>query len=334
MGLSLRKVPDVGALARQGDVRGLIAAAAYSELRTSRDGETFDVGSAVREAAILKLTDVARGEADAVVAEAIRDPADRVRCAAIRGLYLSGESVQVAEAVGWLPVEAPSRALAISAILKLADPKSAPVLARSLIEGSVDGLWAQEVEAVAKLCESTARRSPLGRVMSVLLEGLEDEREDVAGRAEDFLTWFGEDATRAVTAALHRSAAPERCVRILGRSAGAEALMPLIEALEHVDAGARTEACAALGELRDPLSVQALISATRDHDHAVRVAAASALDRIGTVAVLAALVPGVGRAPGERRNASGGGYDGAGRRSASARASAHRSLNLSESPRK
>jgi len=46
MGLSLRKGPDVEALARQGDVKGLIVAAAYSELRTSRDGETVSYAEA------------------------------------------------------------------------------------------------------------------------------------------------------------------------------------------------------------------------------------------------------------------------------------------------
>jgi len=323
MGLSLRKGPDVEALARQGDVKGLIVAAAYSELRTSRDGETVDVGSAIREAAILKLTDVARGQADVVVAGAIHDPADRVRCAAIRGLYLAGQAIQVAEAVAWLPAETASRGLAMSAILKLADPNCAPVLARSLVEGSAYGLWEQDLEAVTKLCQTG--RGTLSRVIGVLVERLQDEREDVACRAEDFLTWLGEDATEAVSAALGRTAAPERCVRILGRIAGADVLTPLIGALEHADARARAEACVALGELRDPLSAQALIGATRDRDHEVRVAAATALDHIGTVAVLEALAPGGGRPSSERRNGIGGGQNSVARKSGSTpRAPAHR----------
>ena len=76
---------------------------------------------------------------------------------------------------------------------------------------------------------------------------------------------------------------------ILGQIGGAEALEPLIEALERHDARGRAEACVALGELRDPIAVNALLYATHDSDHVVRVKAAAALDRIGTAALLIGL---------------------------------------------
>jgi len=74
-----------------------------------------------------------------------------------------------------------------------------------------------------------------------------------------------------------------------------------------------------------PYSAQALIGATRDRDHEVRVAAATALDHIGTVAVLEALAPGGGRPSSERRNGIGGGQNSVARKSGSTpRAPAHR----------
>jgi hypothetical protein len=43
--------------------------------------------------------------------------------------------------------------------------------------------------------------------------------------------------------------------------------------------------------LRDPLAINALLYATHDADHLVRVKAAAAIDRIGVVALLMALTP-------------------------------------------
>ena len=142
---------------------------------------------------------------------------------------------------------------------------------------------------MSALCSTTESRTTLDRVLDLLVAALGDEDEGVASRAEDFLLWFGPDAAPAVADVVRRGSAPHRSVWILGQIGGAEALEPLIEALERSDARGRAEACVALGELRDPIAVNALLYATHDSEHVVRVKAAAALDRIGTAALLVGL---------------------------------------------
>ena len=225
-----------------------------------------------------------------MVSKALADPSDRVRCVAIRALYDWGEGVPIAEAMAWLPAQGASRSLALSALTKLADPDTAAVLATSLLHGTAQpGLWEEEANTVSALCTGGGRHSALAQVLDLLVEGLDYKDEEVAGRAEDFLLWLGTDAERAVKAAVRHSSTPHRAVRLLGQIGGAAAINPLIEALDHADVRTRGEACVALGELRDPISVDALLQATHDTEHDVRVKAAAAINRIGTVALVAAL---------------------------------------------
>ena len=289
MGRSSQNTPKVDALARRGDVAGLVEAARHVEVQTARDGTTGDRSAPIREAAILGLAEIGDRDALPVIAEALSDPSDRVRCAAIRALYEWEEAVPLAEAVAWLPAHGPSRALALSAIAELGDPMTAAVLTTSLVHGaSQAGVWEQEAETVSALC-ATNGRGALAGVLDVLVEALEYKDEEVAGRAEDFLLWLGDDAAHAVKGVVRRSAKPRRAVWILGQIGGAVAVEPLIGALEHSDPRTREEACAALGDLRDPISIEPLLRATHDSEHIVRVKAAAALDSIGAVALVAAL---------------------------------------------
>ena len=121
------------------------------------------------------------------------------------------------------------------------------------------------------------------------MKALEDENEAVAGRAEDFLLWLGERAAPAVTAAVHHSSAPHSCVWILGQIGGLVALDPLEASARSFERPDPRGGFVGLGKLRDPISLQPLLRATRDSEHIVRVQAADALDRFGTVAVIAAL---------------------------------------------
>jgi HEAT repeat protein len=290
MGLNSQRTTKVDALARSGDVAGLVEAAQHTDVQTGRDGKALDAGAPVREAAILSLARLDHRDASPVVTEALSDSSDRVRCAAIRALCEWGEALPLAEAMAWLPAQGSSRTLATTAITQLADPESAVALATSLIHGSAqDGLWEEEAEIVSALCSATGTPTPLDRVLDLLVAALSDEDESVASRAEDFLLWFGPDAASAVADVVRLGSAPPRSVWILGQIGGADALEPLIEALERHEAPGRAEACVALGELRDPIAVNALLYATHDSDHVVRIKAAAALDRIGTVALLIGL---------------------------------------------
>jgi HEAT repeat protein len=287
---SFRRNEKTVALPERDDVSALVDAVEHTELGTRRDGRTVDLGAPIREAAILRLVEIGHRDAAPAVTRALADPSDRVRCAAIRVLCEWREPMPLAEAVSWLPAEGASRALALAAISRLSEPESAAVLASSLIHGTAQaGLWEEEAAVVLSLCRTARGQRPLDRVLDVLVEALEDEDEAVAGRAEDFLLWLGEAAAPAVTAAVQHSSAPHSCVWILGQIGGLVALDPLMQALDHSNARTRAEACVGLGKLRDPISLQPLLRATRDPEHIVRVRAADALDRFGTVAVIAAL---------------------------------------------
>jgi HEAT repeat protein len=269
------RMPKVDELAHARDVAGLLEAAGHGDAE-------------IRKAAVSGLAEIGPSDGLPAVIEALGHPSDRVRCAAIRVLCEWGEPMPLAEAVAWLPPAGSSRQLALAAIAQLDEPHSAPTLTRSLVRGNAqEGLWEDEVELVWNLCDSTKLHDALDGVIDLLLEALEDDRDDIAARAQDFLLWLKEEAVPALTALARSSPAPDRAVWALGQIGGASALDPLIEAVEHPDARTREEACVALGELRDPVSVEALLRATRDSEHGVRVNAAAALDHIGTVAFVA-----------------------------------------------
>jgi len=249
-----------------------------------------DVHAWTRKAAIAGLAEIGPCEGVPAAVEALEHSSDRVRCAAVRALWHWAGAVQLADAVSCLPPGSPSRALALAAIANLDEPKTAAVLARSLVHGRTqEALSHDEVELVLRLCRAGPESPASDDVVDVLTEGLEDESDEVAGRAEDFLLRLGQDAAPALIAVAELSPAPSRAVGVLGQIGGTLALEPLIRAVEHADSRTREEACVALGELRDPVSVEALLRATRDPEHSVRVEAAAALDRIGTAAVVASL---------------------------------------------
>jgi HEAT repeat protein len=250
----------------------------------------------VRAAAASQLYEMDADETAPAVTDALRDRSDRVRCAAIDLLCHRGDALALAQAVWWLPRQGASRFRALAAIAQLRQPKSAPVLAGSLVAGPAeDNLWEDEVQLVLSLCESTGNPAVFRGVLNVLTQAFEVEQEHISRRAEDFLVWLGEDAVAAVAPLVRSSAASHRAVWVLGQIGGPSTLEPLIDAVDHPDARARAAACVALGALGDPITVEALIRAMKDPEHQVRVEAAAALERIGIGALLvgfaAALTP-------------------------------------------
>jgi HEAT repeat protein len=301
-----RSSPTLGtskakALAHNGDVAGLIELAGDTRPR-------------VRAAAESQLMELDARDAAQPVRAALRHRSDEVRCAAIRALCHWGDAMALAQAVSWLPPEGRSRRLALAAVARLREPKSAPVLAGSLVAGTVrEGLRQDEVELVRSLCRPAGNPETLRLVIDVLTESLEVEDEHTARRAEHILVSLGEDAVPLITASALSGAAPERAVLVLGQIGGTAASETLIHALGHPDARVRQTACATLGELRDPASVAALARATRDRNHHVRVAAASALGEIGPVVMLwglSALARLQHGAPRATQNGAGNGHNG------------------------
>jgi HEAT repeat protein len=270
-----RRAPRPADLARSGDFAALLDAAGHQSPK-------------VRKQAIATLAELDPDEALPDITEGLRHSSDAVRCAAVRALYKWGESVPIATAVAWLPPRGTSRSLAFAAVAQLQQPESASVLAQSLVYGTAqEGLWEDEVEVVDSICRSDGGAHGRDEIVDMLIDAPDEDDDEVVGRAEDFLLWLGENAVSALIEVVQSASAPDRAVWLVGQIGGASVLAPLIEATEHPDARTREEACVALGELRDPMSVEALLRATRDSEHGVRVRAGAALESIGTAAFLA-----------------------------------------------
>lgn len=279
--------PNVGSLARKGDVDGLIKAAAHSEFVLGPEGRSTDVGAPIREKALFALRDVAPDRAGHVFTTALGDPSDRVRCAAVVALYERGDAKRLAEGVGRLPAtEGNARAMAVRALFELREPGSSGRLADALLDRP-DKLPLSEEDAalVPGLVRVEERPEAAGDVVELLVSALGNEREIVTERAKALLVRLGAASIEPLVRELTRGRAPHRAAAVLGEIKDARALQPLVASLSHPDDRVRSQCCFALGELRDLEAVEPLLQATRDPVHEVRVLAAAALDGMGWAAV-------------------------------------------------
>ena len=280
--------PNVKALARKGDVDGLIKAAGHTELIPGPEGGTsVDVGAPIREEALFALLDVAPDRAGDVFVTALGDSSDRVRTAAVVALYERDDSERLAEAVASLPAaRGQARATAVQALFELHNAGSSSRLADALVHRPDDHPLSEEEEAlVPALLRAEERPEAEGEVAQLLVSALGREPEIVAERAEALLVRLGPASVEALVRELAGGATPHRAAALIGEIRDARALQPLLAALSHTDARVRSQSCSALGELRDPAAVEPLLQATLDPEHEVRVLAGAALDRMGTAAV-------------------------------------------------
>jgi HEAT repeat protein len=286
-----RRKPNVKTLAKAGEVEGLVDASRYSEIFSTDEGAPVDAGAPVREEAILALADAAEGEdRDAIVnrlREALTDPVERVRCAAVMTLYRLEEAGPLAEAVATLPsVEDQARETAIRALIALRAPGSSAELAAALLYRDDELALGDATEVVTTLIEEEGTPDAPGEVAELAIAALGDTRSVVAFRAEELLDRLGAESLDLLVHELTKRHGSPRAAAILGRRKDARALEALVNALEHPDSRMRSESCAALGELRDPAAAEALLAATRDPEYEVRASAGEALDSIGTAAIV------------------------------------------------
>jgi HEAT repeat protein len=278
--------PNIKSLVRREDIDGLLEAATYRELASGPDGAMRDLGIPVRAEAILALGTLAPEEGEQAITAALRDPADRVRCEAVRVLHALREIAAVAEAVQWLPQQGHSRKLAIQALLDLRESVPASTLTEALVRRSDDELLGdQDAQLVLELIEGEPRDAT-DEVLEVLLTALGDERGIVVDRAAELLTRLAPGSTDALVDELRAGPNPAEAAYILGRIGDPRTFDQLVKALWHTDAKVRAESAAALAELRDPAAVKPLLAATRDPEHNVRTQAGAALDRMDTTAVI------------------------------------------------
>jgi HEAT repeat protein len=278
--------PNIKSLVRREDVDGLLKAATYQELVSGSAGSVHDLGIPVRADAILALGTVAPEEGEQAIAAALRDPADRVRCEAVRVLHALREVEVLAQAVQVLPEKGHSRKLAFQAILALRELVQSSTVAEALVRREDEELLGeQDAQLILGLVEG-ARSGVMDEVLDLLLLALGDERGIVVDRAGEMLVRLAPESIEALVHELCTGANPSEAAYFLGRICDPRTLDPLVNALRHTDPKVRAESAAALAELQDPAAVKPLLEATGDSEHKVRSQAGAALDRMGTTAVI------------------------------------------------
>ena len=283
MGIFGRK-PRVKALTRAGDVNGLIEATRYRDLAPGVDGRMIDQGVETRVAAIYALRDLGVEYGHQAVVESLTDPEDRVRAAAVVVLFERRDAHSIADSFRWLPREESSRWLAYRALGELPDADAPLSAANALVRQlSDEPLAEQDMAAFDQLIGESEEN---GALFELLAEALGDQNEFVGDRAAQLLMRLAPSSVDVLIGCLPDPAAGRRAALALGQIKDIRALQPLIEALQHSEAGTRAASCAALGELRDPSAVEPLLAATQDPDFTVRAGAGSALNLLGTVAVV------------------------------------------------
>lgn len=192
------------------------------------------------------------------------------------------------------------RSMAIMALSKADNPEVIDPLVTALHDED----YRPRRKAAAALRNVTDERS-----VAPLIDALEDEDLPVRGEAaESLLTLAGAGMDEPIAQALgHENAlVREKIAAILDKiiwqpgndgecaryliakqewdklaQAGEAAVVPLIHLLDDKEKSIRVKAASVLGDLRDPLAVEALIAALHDGYPEVRRAAAKALGKIG-----------------------------------------------------
>jgi HEAT repeat protein len=284
----LARKPNVKSLSRREDVEGLVEATSYRELtRTSLENVT-DLGIPVRAAAILALGELGPRAGHEAVVLALRDPADRVRCAAVRVMHARQDADGLVQALRWLPTdEGQSRIRALQAIRGLHESLTPAALADALIHRDDEELLSEDDAPLIHGLLEEEQGTTVDDLIQLLISSLADERGIVIDRAGELLRQLAPATTEAVVAELRTGPAAAEAAYVLGGIADPQTLDALVEALRHDDPTVRAESAAALAELQDPAAVEPLLlRATEDKEHAVRMKAGKALERLGTVAVI------------------------------------------------
>jgi HEAT repeat protein len=279
--------PNIKSLVRREDVDGLVEAASYQELAPGSDGTVSDLGIPIRVDAILALGTLAPERAQGPIAAALRDPADRVRCAAVRVLHALQEVDALTEALQWLPTQSGnSRTLASQAILNLRTSIRHSAVVDAVIHHEQDDLLGdQDVQLILALLEE-ATEDATDEVLRALIVALDDERGIVVDRAAELLVRLAPESIDPLVHELREGVNPADAAYVLGRIGDPRTLNVLVKSLRHRNTRVRAESAAALAELQDPAAVKPLLRATHDPEHSVRGQARVALDRMGTVAVI------------------------------------------------
>ena len=279
--------PNIKSLVRREDIDGLLEAASYQDLTQNSAEAVIDLGIPVRTDAIVALGTIAPERGHKAIAAGIHDPADRVRCAAVRVLHALREGSVLADALRWLPPDqGHSRKLAMQAIIDLRNSVSPSAVAAALVHHEDDDLLGeQDAQLIEALLEKEGPDAT-DAVLQLLVRALGDNRGIVVDRAAEVLVRLAPQSIETLVRELRMGSNAADAAYVLGRIGDPETLDALVKALRHRDSRVRAESAAAMGELRDPAAVTPLLRATQDPEHTVRRQASMALDRMGTAAVI------------------------------------------------
>jgi HEAT repeat protein len=281
------RTPNIKSLVRHEDVEGLVEAASYRNVTPNAAGIVSDVGISVRVDAILALGTLVPERGHNAIAAGLRDPADQVRCAAVRVLHELHDVGVLTDALRWLPRDAGhSRKLAVQAIIELRTSVSASAVADALVRREDEDLLGEEDAQLILAVLEDQGADARDEVLEVLIRALGDERGIVVDRAMEMLVRLAPESIEALVGELRTGSNPADAAYVLGRIGDPETLDVLVKALRHPDAETRAESAAALAELQDPGAVKPLLRATHDREPTVRRQARMALDRMGTIAVV------------------------------------------------
>ncbi len=287
MGLLGDRKPNIEALVRDGDVDGLAEAALYQERKPGAAGGMRDFGVPIRAQAISSLGGLGPDQGQETIEVALRDPAERVRVAAVRVLHARRKVAPLVRALAWMPGgESQSRKFALKAVFDLRELTTPMAVAKALIGREGDAELAEdEAPLIAWLIEAD---DPKGRadLIGLLVERLSDPSAAVCDRAAELLVELAPHSTEPLVAELKKGEAPSEAAWVLGQVGDPDTLEALTDGLRHKDVATRRECALALGALRDPLAVKQLLRATRDPEHSVRVEAGKALDQLGNAAII------------------------------------------------
>ena len=235
-----RRKPNVKSLAKAGKVDGLVEASQYCEIHSAPDGVSMDAGAPVREEAILALGEASeRGDRETIIrrlTQALSDPVDRVRCAAVMSLYRLEEPGPLAEAVARLPIDAgQARAMAIRALIALRAPGSSATLATALLYRDDELALGDASNIVATLIDEEGTPDAPRDVAELAVAALGNARSVVVFRAEELLDRLGAESLDLLVHELTKRHGSPRVAAILGKRKDARALDALLIGLEHPD---------------------------------------------------------------------------------------------------
>jgi HEAT repeat protein len=278
-------------LKQKGDAKRLVRLLTYEKLKRQPDGRIVDRATETRRAAVEALAELDGDAARDGLVRALRDPEEAVVSAAVRALQQRGHAEAAepltAAVTSWTdPAHERVREQALEALASFGRPHAARAVAGRLLSRPAE-LTDADGAVLRRLVEAggeTAARSTVGDIVVRLAD------RPVAARARTLLAWVGPESVEPLIELLDDPASQREAALALGAIHDSRATEPLsLLLLGNDDDAVRAAAAWALGEIRDPAAVAALLRGSADDDYRVRAESISAFDKLGNVAVAVAM---------------------------------------------